>query len=166
MAVFLEEPGGFFLVLSFFDCCWYACGCRSPHTHTHTHPCDNISFWNLRIVKACASVISVICDSPVKVGAKGQPSACEIYPRLMSNLILYNMRRPHEGECHEPPPQCNLLQIQGAQLPKSRPCHLQLLRLPRFFLLPYFRGVICQCNAHAAAAATHAAHMQHELFYL
>ena len=38
------------------------------HTYTHTHRCDNISFWNLRIVKACASVI---CDSPIKVDAKG-----------------------------------------------------------------------------------------------
>ena len=36
--------------------------------HTYTHRCDNISFWNLRIVKACASVI---CDSPIKVDAKG-----------------------------------------------------------------------------------------------
>ena len=67
MAVFFEEPGEFFFWFRVhFNCCWYACGCRSAHIHTHR--CDNISFWNLRFVKACASVI---CDSPIKVDAKG-----------------------------------------------------------------------------------------------
>ena len=32
-----------FLVLSFFDCCWYACGCRSPHTHIHIHATTSAS---------------------------------------------------------------------------------------------------------------------------
>ena len=82
------------------------------------------------------------------------------------------MRQPHKGGCYGPPPQCN---IQGAQLPKSRPCHLQLLRLPRCFLLPHFTGVICMglpmqrtCNTHATlmqhTCNTHATHMQHEHF--
>ena len=82
------------------------------------------------------------------------------------------MRQPHKGGCYGPPPQCN---IQGAQLPKSRPCHLQLLRLPRSFLLLHFTGVICMglpmqrtCNTHAThmqhTCNTHATHMQHEHF--
>ena len=65
---FWRTRWGFFWFRVHFNCCWYACGCRSAHIHTHTHRCDNISFWNLRIVKACASVI---CDSPIKVDAKG-----------------------------------------------------------------------------------------------
>ena len=82
------------------------------------------------------------------------------------------MRQPHKGGCYGPPPQCN---IQGAQLPKSRPCHLPILRLPRCFLLPHFTGVICMglplqrtCNTHAThmqhTCNTHATHMQHEHF--
>ena len=56
--------------------------------------------------------------------------------------------------------------------PHSRPCHLQVLRLPRCFLLPHFTGVICMglpmqrtCNTHAThmqhTCNTHATHMQH-----
>ena len=63
---FWRTRWGFFWFQVHFNCCWYACGCRSAHIHTHR--CDNISVWNLRIVKACASVI---CDSPIKVDAKG-----------------------------------------------------------------------------------------------
>ena len=63
---FWRARWGFFWFRVHFNCCWYACGCRSAHIHTHR--CDNISVWNLRIVKACASVI---CDSPIKVDAKG-----------------------------------------------------------------------------------------------
>ena len=71
---------------------------------------------------------------------------------------IYNMRQPHKGGCYGPPPQCN---IQGAQLPKSRPCHLQLLRLPRCFLLPHFTGVICMGLPMQRTCNTHATHMQH-----
>ena len=71
------------------------------------------------------------------------------------------MRQPHKGGCYGPPPQCN---IQGAQLPKSRPCHLQLLRLPRCFLLPHFTGVICMGLPMQRTCNTHATHMQHEHF--
>ena len=78
----------------------------------------------------------------------------------------------HKGGCYGPPPQCN---IQGAQLPQSRPCHLQLLRLPRCFLLPHFMCVICvglpmqcTCNTHATliqhTCNTHARHTQHDHF--
>ena len=74
------------------------------------------------------------------------------------------MRQPHKGGCYGPPSQCNLLQIQGAQLPKSRPCHLQLLRLPRVFLLPQFRGVICMGLPMQHTCSTHATHMQHKHF--
>ena len=63
---FLKNPVSFFGFRVHFNCCWYVCGCRSARIHTHQ--CDNISFWNLRIVQACASVI---CDSPIKVDAKG-----------------------------------------------------------------------------------------------
>ena len=68
------------------------------------------------------------------------------------------MRKPHKGGCYGPPPQCN---IQGAQLPKSRPCHLQVLRLPRCFLLPHFTGVICMGLPMQRTCNTHATHMQH-----
>ena len=71
------------------------------------------------------------------------------------------MRQPHKGGCYGPPPQCN---IQGAQLPKSRPCHLQLLRLPRSFLLLHFTGVICMGLPMQRTCNTHATHMQHEHF--
>ena len=94
----------------------------------------------------------------------GPPSAYEIYPRLLSKLILYNMRQPHKGGTggtYGPPSQCNLLYIQGAQLPKSRLCHLQLLRLPCFFLLPQLRGVICMGLPMQRTCNTHATHMQH-----
>ena len=68
------------------------------------------------------------------------------------------MRKPHKGGCYGPPPQCN---IQGAQLPKSRPCHQQVLRLPRCFLLPHFTGVICMGLPMQRTCNTHATHMQH-----
>ena len=71
------------------------------------------------------------------------------------------MRQPHKGGCYGPPRQCN---IQGAQLPKSRPCHLQLLRLPRSFLLLHFTGVICMGLPMQRTCNTHATHMQHEHF--
>ena len=67
-------------------------------------------------------------------------------------------RKLHKGGCYGPPPQCN---IQGAQLPKSRPCHLQVLRLPRCFLLPHFTGVICMGLPMQRTCNTHATHMQH-----
>ena len=98
----------------------------------------------------------------------GPPSAYEIYPRLLSKLILYNMRQPHKGGTggtYGPPSQCNLLYIQGAQLPKSRLCHLQLLRLPCFFLLPQLRGVICMGLPMQRTCNTHATHMQHNHFH-
>ena len=69
------------------------------------------------------------------------------------------MRQPHKGGCYGPPRQCN---IQGAQLPKSRPCHLQLLRLPRCFLLPHFTAANATHMQHTCN--THATHMQHEHF--
>ena len=71
-----------------------------------------------------------------------------------SFFILYNMRQPHKGGCYGTPSQCNLLQIQSAQLPTSRPCHLQVLRLPRFFFTSPVQG----CDLYGPANATH---MQH-----
>ena len=80
-------------------------------------------------------------------------------------FILYNMRQAHKGGCYGPPSQYNLSQIQNAQLPKSRPCHLQFLRLPRFFFTSPIQG----CDLYGPANATHmqptcnthATHMQH-----
>ena len=66
MAIFFEEPGEVFLGSEFILIV------VDMHVdvdqHTYTYRCDNISFWNLRIVKAYASVI---CGSPIKVDAKG-----------------------------------------------------------------------------------------------
>ena len=107
---------------------------------------------------------------PNKVDAKGHHQLVKFTQGCcQSFFILYNMRQPHKGGCYGTPSQCNLLQIQSAQLPKSRPCHLQVLRLPRFFFYVPSSGVwfvwACQCHAHAThmqhTCNTHATHMQH-----
>ena len=103
---------------------------------------------------------------PNKVDAKGHHQLVKFTQGCcQSFFILYNMRQPHKGGCYGTPSQCNLLQIQSAQLPKSRPCHLQVLRLPRFFFTSPVQGCDLYGPANAThmqrTCSTHATHMQH-----
>ena len=91
------------------------------------------------------------------------PTGEFFFPWFHIHVDIY-LVDPTKCGCYGPPSQCNLLQIQGAQPPKSRTCHLQLLRLPRVFLLPQFRGVICMGLPMQHTCSTHATHMQHEHF--
>ena len=151
----------------FFKCCWYTCGCRSSQTHTHR--CDNISFWNLRIVKACASVI---CDSPIKVDAKDHHQLVKFTQDCCQSLFYMICDNPTKVDAtghHHNVIYCRSKALSFQSLApatyKSCACH-------GFFLRPQFRGVICMglpmprtCNAHAAhmqhTCNTHATHMQH-----
>jgi hypothetical protein len=142
----------------FFKCCWYTCGCRSSQTHTHR--CDNISFWNLRIVKACASVI---CDSPIKVDAKDHHQLVKFTQDCCQGLFYMICDNPTKvdatGHHH------NVIYC------RSKALSFQSLALPPTTLAPatlFSTSPLHGCDLYGPANAphmqhtcnTHATHMQ------
>ena len=140
-------------ILCFFlKCCWYTCGCRSSQTHTHR--CDNISFWNLRIVKACASVI---CDSPIKVDAKDHHQLVKFTQDCCQGLFYMICDNPTKVDATGHHHNVIYCRSKALSFQSLAPATYNSCACHAFFYFPS-SGVwfvwACQCN-------THAAHTQH-----